>query len=133
MMDVKIITPTGLYKQCQAIQINARSVEGEFGLLSNHMPMVAMLEISKLEIVDENDSKEYAISGGMLHFANNEVRILTDAIEGEEEIDLARAEKAKARAEKRLASQQTEVNMRRAEVALRKAINRMNVKGNKQM
>lgn len=133
MMDVKIITPTGLYKQCQAIQINARSVEGEFGLLSNHMPMVAMLEISKLEIVDENDSKEYAISGGMLHFANNEVRILTDAIEGEEEIDLARAEKAKARAEKRLASQETEVNMRRAEVALRKAINRMNVKGNKQM
>lgn len=133
MMDVKIITPTGLYKQCQAIQINARSVEGEFGLLSNHMPMVAMLEISKLEIVDENDSKEYAISGGMLHFANNEVRILTDAIEGEEEIDLARAEKAKARAEKRLASQQTEVNMRRAEVALRKAINRMNVKGNKPM
>lgn len=132
-MDVKIITPTGLYKQCQAIQINARSVEGEFGLLSNHMPMVAMLEISKLEIVDENDSKEYAISGGMLHFANNEVRILTDAIEGEEEIDLARAEKAKARAEKRLASQQTEVNMRRAEVALRKAINRMNVKGNKPM
>lgn len=133
MMDVKIITPTGLYKQCQAIQINARSVEGEFGLLSNHMPMVAMLEISKLEIVDENDSKEYAISGGMLHFANNEVRILTDAIEGEEEIDLARAEKAKARAEKRLASQETEVNMRRAEVALRKAINRMNVKGNKQI
>lgn len=133
MMDVKIITPTGLYKQCQAIQINARSVEGEFGLLSNHMSMVAMLEISKLEIVDENDSKEYAISGGMLHFANNEVRILTDAIEGEEEIDLARAEKAKARAEKRLASQQTEVNMRRAEVALRKAINRMNVKGNKPM
>lgn len=133
MMDVKIITPTGLYKQCQAIQINARSVEGEFGLLSNHMPMVVMLEISKLEIVDENDSKEYAISGGMLHFANNEVRILTDAIEGEEEIDLARAEKAKARAEKRLASQETEVNMRRAEVALRKAINRMNVKGNKQM
>lgn len=133
MMEVKIITPTGLYKKCQAIQINARSVEGEFGLLSNHMPMVAMLEISKLEIVDENNSKEYAISGGMLHFANNEVRILTDAIEGEEEIDLARAEKAKARAEKRLASHETEVNMRRAEVALRKAINRMNVKGNKPM
>lgn len=133
MMEVKIITPTGLYKECQATQINARSVEGEFGLLSNHMPMVAMLEISKLEIVDENDTKEFAISGGMLHFANNEVRILTDAIEGEEDIDLARAEKAKARAEKRLASQETEVNMRRAEVALRKAINRMNVKSNKPM
>lgn len=130
MIDVKIITPTGLYKECTATQINARSVEGEFGLLSDHMPMVAMLEISRLEIVDGNDSKEYAISGGMLHFAHNEARILTDAIEGEEDIDLVRAEKAKARAEKRLASHETEINMRRAEVALRKAINRINLKNN---
>lgn len=133
MMDVKIITPTGLYKQCQAIQINARSVEGEFGLLSDHMPMVAMLTISRLEIVEENISHEYAISGGMLHFANNVVRILTDAIEGEEEIDVERACKAKERAEKRLASQETEVNMRRAEVALQKAVNRMSLKDNKPM
>lgn len=133
MMDVKIITPTGLYKQCQAIQINARSVEGEFGLLSDHMPMVAMLVISRLEIVEENVSHEYAISGGMLHFANNVVRILTDAIEGEQEIDIERARKAKERAEKRLASQETEVNMRRAEVALQKAINRISVKDNKPM
>ncbi|NBK98158.1 MAG: ATP synthase F1 subunit epsilon [Erysipelotrichia bacterium] len=133
MMDVKIITPTGLYKQCVATQINARSVEGEFGLLSNHMPMVAMLTISKLTIIDKEGSQEYAISGGMLHFANNEVRILTDAIEGEAEIDLERAEKARIRAEKRLASHESEVNMRRAEIALQKAINRISVKSNQSM
>lgn len=133
MIDVKIITPTGLYKECKAIQINARSVEGEFGLLSDHMPMVAMLAISRLELVEENTSHEYAISGGMLHFSNNVARILTDAIEGEEEIDIERARKAKDRAEKRLASQKTEINMRRAEIALEKAINRMNVKTNQPM
>lgn len=131
MMDVKIITPTGLYKECEATQINACSVEGEFGLLSNHMPLVAMLKISKLEIINGNEKKEYAIAGGMFHFQNNHVRILTDAIEGEEEIDLERAQKAQARAEKRLAMKESEINMRRAEVALRKALNRINVKTNR--
>ncbi len=129
MMDVKIITPTGLYKHCQAKQINARSVEGEFGLLSNHMPLVVMLAISRMEIIfDNEEKKEYAVSGGMLQFANNEVRILTDTIEGEDEIDLERAIKARERAEKRLASHATDINMRRAEIALQKAINRINVK-----
>ncbi len=126
MMDVKIITPSGLYAECSATQINACSVEGEFGLLSNHMPMVAMLDVSRLEIVNQGEKKEYAISGGMLHFINNKVNILTDAIEGNEEIDLERAAKAKERAEKRL--QSVDVDSRRAEIALKRAINRMKVK-----
>lgn len=133
MMEVKIITPLGLYKQCEATQINACSVEGEFGLLSNHMPMVAMLAISKLEICKDNEKQEYAIAGGLLHFANNEVRILTDSIEGEAEIDIERAKKAKMRAEKRLAAQESEANMRRAEIALKKAINRIRLKERKPM
>lgn len=123
----------GLYKECEASQVNACSVEGEFGLLENHMPMVAMLKISKLELVMQNDTQEFAVAGGMLHFADNEVRILTDSIEGEAEIDLERARKAKERAEKRLASQETEANMRKAEISLQKAINRISVKENKPM
>ncbi len=124
-MEVKIITPTGLYEECSATQINACSVEGEFGLLSNHMPMVVMLQVSRLEIVNNNERKEYAIAGGMLHFSNNKVNILTDSIEGNEEIDIERAQKAKARAEKRL--QSNDADYHRAELALKKAINRLKV------
>ena len=94
MMDVKIITPRGLYKACEAQQVNARSVEGEFGLLPNHMPLVAMMAISRLEIIAGNDLKRYAVAGGLLYFQNNELRILTDSIESEDEIDLERAKKA---------------------------------------
>ena len=131
MIDLKIITPTGLYKTAQVIQINARSVEGEFGLLSNHIPMVVVLAVSRLTLMDANGKKDYAISGGMLHFANNVCRILTDTIEGEEEIDLERAKKAMERAKKRLESKESDINMRRAEIALKKAINRINVKENR--
>lgn len=133
MINVKIITPKGLYFTGEAAQVNARSVEGEFGLLSNHMPMVAMLAISKLEIINGSEHKRYAVSGGMLYFRNNELRVLTDSIESEDEIDLERAKKAKERAERRLAMQESNINMVRAEVALQKAINRIHVKENKPM
>jgi F-type H+-transporting ATPase subunit epsilon len=128
MLKVRIITPDGLYLDTEAVQINACSLEGEFGLLSDHMPMVAMLEISKLDIVKADSSKEYAVSGGMLQFKDNIATILTDSVEGEDEIDIERAMAAKARAEKRLQAHQSDMNMRRAEIALRKAINRISVK-----
>ena len=131
MINVKIITPKGLYRSCEAKQINARSVEGEFGLLEHHMPMVAMLAISRLELVSENERHRFAIAGGLLYFQNDEARILTDSIESEDEIDLERAKRAKERAEKRLASKESNINMRRAEIALQKAINRIHIKENK--
>jgi len=128
MLKVRIITPDGLYLDTEAVQINACSLEGEFGLLSNHMPMVAMLEICKLDIIKTDSTKEYALSGGMLQFKDNLVTILSDSVEGEDEIDVERAMAAKARAEKRLQAHESDMNMRRAEIALRKAINRIRVK-----
>lgn len=127
MISVKIATPSGLYMSGECTQINARSMNGAFGLLENHMPAFVMLEISRLELEKNGVKKEYAIAGGMLHFKDNRVMILTDSIEGEEEIDLKRAEEARKRAEKRLQNQDSNVNMRRAEIALQKAINRINL------
>lgn len=128
MMHVKIITPNGLYKECDATQINARSVEGDFGVLSKHVPLVCMLEISKLQIVNGSEKKDYAISGGLFHLKDDQVNILTDSIEGNEEIDMARAEAAEKRARKRLDSKDVDINMKRAEIALEKAINRIKIK-----
>lgn len=128
MIEVKIITPEGLYKECEATLINACSVEGQFGVLSGHLPMVAMLDVSRLEIVNQDERTRYAISGGLFHFQNNQARILTDSIENEDEIDLERAQRAKERAERRLAAKESNLNIQRAEFALRKALNRIHVK-----
>ncbi len=129
MLSVKIITPSGLYKECDAQMVNARSVEGAFGVLPKHMPVVAMLDISELQLIFANgERKDYAVAGGLFHLLNDEVRILTDSIEGEDEIDIERAKRAEARARKRLESHKDDINMRRAEIALRKAINRISVK-----
>ena len=111
MLAVKIITPTGLYLEGECEAIHATTVEGEMTLLPSHMPVVAMLATSKLSLKRDGDYKHYAVAGGMLHLHRDQVNILTDAIEGEKEIDLKRAEAAKERALKRLEKKRSTVSV----------------------
>lgn len=129
MIKIKIITPLGLYKEGEVEAVHLSTVEGETTILPNHIPMVAMLKTCKCSLMNDKKYKDYAIAGGLLQFADNEMRILTDAIEGREEIDIERARKAKERAEVRLAKKDSRSNQQRAEVALAKAINRIKVYG----
>ena len=126
MINVRIVTPNGLYKETTASIVNVVSLDGERGILPNHMPIVVSLKISIMELA-EVKREVYAIAGGMLYFKDNECTILTPAIENKEDIDLRRAEEAKERAEKRI--HDPNMDQKRAEVALRKAMNRISVKG----
>lgn len=126
MINVRIVTPNGLYKETIASIVNVVSLDGERGILPNHMPIVVSLKISKMELAEEK-REVYAIAGGMLYFKDNECTILTPAIENKEDIDLRRAEEAKERAEKRI--HDPNMDQKRAEIALLKAMNRISVKG----
>jgi F-type H+-transporting ATPase subunit epsilon len=53
---------------------------------------------------------------------------MTDAIENKSDIDVERAEAAKARAERRINSHNPNYDLKRAEIALQKALNRLEVK-----
>ena len=129
MIALKIITPLGLYKECEVEAVNVKTVEGERTILSHHVPLVAILATCRCSLKENGVYQDYALAGGLLQMSNNEMRILTDAIEGRAEIDIERAKRAKERAEKRLAKQDERTNIKRAEVALAKAINRINVYG----
>ena len=127
MIKVRFVTPEGLYKEVEATEINCHSTDGWRGILPNHMPIVLMLEISRLEIVNKGTKDEYAISGGMLYFKDNEATFLVNSIESKEEIDLERAEDAKKRAEERINGKDSNIDMKRAQIALARAINRISV------
>lgn len=127
MIHIKIITPLGLYMESDVEAIHVKTVEGETTLLPNHIPLVAMLETCKLQLKEKGVYQDYALAGGMIHLLDDHANILTDAIEGREEIDLERAQRAKDRAERRLQKQDNKTNIKRAEVALAKAINRIHV------
>ncbi len=125
LIDVRIITPKGLYKETKSPIINCVSKEGERGILYDHMPIVISLAIAKLALDEDNKRNYYALAGGILHFKDNKCTIITPAIEKADEIDIERANKALDRANKHLANPNSDVV--RAKSALSRALNRINV------
>lgn len=126
-LHVRIATPEGLYKEFDTPIINIQTEDGDQGVLPNHMPLVTMLKIGIMTSDENGVRNTYAVAGGLFYFRDNVAEILTDAIENKNDIDTARAEKAKTRAENRLNSKDPNIDMRRAQVALAKALNRISV------
>lgn len=121
----RIITPRGVYKEMDTPILNLDTVDGQRGILPEHMPLVTVLKIGKMSTVENDVREEYAVAGGVVYFRDNQAEILTDAIENKNEIDMERAENARKRAERRINSGNPNYDLKRAEIALQKALNRL--------
>lgn len=130
MIHIKIVTPRGIYLERDVFSVHMKTVEGEMTLLPNHTPLFAALVPCPLTLT-EKEPVEYALSGGFLKFMQDDLLILTDAIEGKDEIDIDRAKSAYQRAKARLEKRDTDTNMKRASLALARALTRINVYGDR--
>jgi F-type H+-transporting ATPase subunit epsilon len=128
MFVLKVITPQSKPRVLQTTIANLVTPSGQMGILSHHMPIITMVNISKMTTIEDNVRKVYAVSGGVFFFKNNEATLLADAFESQDEIDLARAIAAKERAEERLKTNDPSIDIKRAQIALAKAINRIGLK-----
>ena len=74
------MTPEAPVRTFESTQINIVTPNGEMGILSNHMPLVTMLNISIMSSIHNNKREKYSVAGGVLFFNNNEATILSDAV-----------------------------------------------------
>ena len=125
MITVNLITPEGLYRTVETSRITIDTIDGQRGILSNHMPIVLMLKIGTLKTIEDGNTKRYTINGGMMYFENNVANILSDAIEDIDLIDVERAQKAADRANARLTNRTDNLDVQRAQLALARAMNRI--------
>lgn len=125
MIEVTILTPSGLYKKTSASIINVVSEDGPRGILPRHMPIVVALITSKMTMQEGDVRETYAIDGGTLYMHDDQCTILTQAIENVRDIDKNRALEAKKRAEERLHSKNEDIDISRAKAALSRALNRL--------
>ena len=110
------------------ISLIAPGVDGHFGVLAHHVPLIAALKPGKLSVKEkQGDENVYAVSGGFLEVSANSVVLLADAIEQASDIDVHRAEEAKERAARRLGSDLPDIDALRAQAALSRALNRIRV------
>ncbi len=126
-VEVNVVTPDGPIYNGEAEMVSTKAKSGELGILPNHIPMVAPLQIGAVRIKKDGKTEFVAVSGGFLEVRPDKITILAQAAELAETIDLARANAAKLRAERRLQDKQDNVDHKRAELALKRAINRISI------
>lgn len=76
--------------------------EGTLGILPHHVPLLTTLNYGILLVRQAGKEQAFAIAGGIMEVLPDVVTVLADVGERVEEIDVARAEAAKARAEELL-------------------------------
>jgi F-type H+-transporting ATPase subunit epsilon len=125
---VEIVTPERVVFSGEATMVIARGAEGELGILPNHIPLVTPLKIAPVRIKLEGDKElKVAVSGGFMEVRGDKVTILAETAELPDQIDVERAQRAKARAEQRLSERHPDLDIRRAERALQRALTRLHV------
>ena len=127
---LEIVTPTRLVWSQEVELATAPGVDGEFGIMANHAPLLAALKIGEMRITDSGSTVHMAVSGGFCEVSSNKMTVLAEAAEKAEDIDVDRALKAKERAEKRLqeaAAGREEIDQARAMAALERALVRLKV------
>lgn len=128
-LELIILTPEKQFYKGQVSLVKTTNLIGSFEVLSNHMPMITVLQPSETEFADLDGKRHKAFtSTGTFEVKDNKVVMLCDACEWPEEIDEKRAEAAKERAEKRLKSYDEKIDDQRAKLALVRALTRLKVK-----
>ncbi len=126
-MHLKIITHDKVVFDDDVKEIYTQGVDGSFGVLKGHIPIISALDIGITKVVTDDECKFFTTMGGVFQFKNEEATILTDTAECGSDIDVTRAKSAKERAEARLAEKAAGVDVKRAEAALARALARLKV------
>lgn len=129
-LTIEIATPTRLAVSETVDEVVAPGIQGYFGVLPGHAPFLTTLGIGEVLYRVGRDERSLAVSGGFAEVRNDKVIVLADTAERPEEIDRARAERARERAEQRLGGRSAEdVDFTRAAAALARALARLQVAG----
>jgi F-type H+-transporting ATPase subunit epsilon len=125
--ELQLVTPERVLLKEQVRSVRAPGIEGSFGVLAGHAPLMTALNVGLIKVEHENGDVEYvATSGGFMEVRKDRAIILADTAERASDIDTARAEAAVAAAREALASGGAE-NLELASQNLERAMNRMKV------
>jgi F-type H+-transporting ATPase subunit epsilon len=125
--QLSIITPTRIAFDGDVIHVRAPGLTGSFGVLAQHISMLAALDIGAIRIDMKSGGKIFATSGGYTEILDDKMTILAETAEEASEIDIDRAFRARDRAMKRLQEKEVGCDLDRARLALLRALNRLQI------
>jgi F-type H+-transporting ATPase subunit epsilon len=127
-VTVEVVTPTRMVVKDEVEEVIAPGAEGYFGVLGGHLPLMSTLKSGELAYRKNGTWRYLAVSWGYAEVRPQTVIILAESAEKAEEIDIARAQRARDRAMERIARWGDEsINVLRAQAALTRALTRLEV------
>lgn len=129
MIKLCLVTPYADGFTREVDKVIVRGVLGDMMLMKGTAPIVTPLGYNLIRIFEGGEERPAVIHGGYVSMKDDVCTVATTAFEWLDEIDVARAESAKARAEARLKGlgeedERDEEN--EAKLALLRAVNRLN-------
>jgi F-type H+-transporting ATPase subunit epsilon len=125
---LEVVTPTRMVVREEIEEVVAPGTEGYFGIMGGHLPFMSTLKIGELAYRKNGRWRYLAVSWGYVEVRPETVIVLAETAERAEEIDVARAERARDHARERLASWGEEpIDISEVEAALAGAATRIEV------
>jgi len=121
--SVKVDEPVDMViMRCVYEDLGKESAVGDIGILPGHMPLSALLGISPLRIMNDGNERILAVFGGIVNVRDDVVTLMTERAEWPEDIDLSRAEAARAKAESAREALDSDAELRSNQINLRRAL-----------
>ncbi len=87
--QVSLVSPEKLLLAGQVDQVDLPGVEGDFGVLAGHAPIIAKLRPGIVTAISGSVSERFVVFGGLAEFSQEELTILADLAASVEDFDLA--------------------------------------------
>lgn len=132
MFHLQLVTLTGNKFDGDVHEVILPTLEGEIGVLTNHMPLVSVATAGAIIIrknrTDPDHQRDiFAISGGVIMVDHNNLSVIVDEADHADNINQAEAEAAHQRALEMKAEAKDQVSLEHAQQLVDRSATRLQV------
>ena len=127
LFEVQLVSPEQILFEGEAEMVVCRALDGDIAFLRDHVPYLGVLDDDVVRIIQPDDAETAAaVHGGFVQMNGEKLVVLSDLAELRADIDVGRAEQARANAQAALAADPDDED---AQAALSRAETRLKVAG----
>ncbi|MBN1656126.1 MAG: ATP synthase F1 subunit epsilon [Deltaproteobacteria bacterium] len=102
LLDLTVATPMGVKIKTRAESVQVPGVEGELGILPDHLPLLSALKPGVMRYIEKGKDFMVAVDRGYVEVGPDRVRLLTEGFANSTQVEVAVVEKELAQAEEQL-------------------------------
>jgi F-type H+-transporting ATPase subunit epsilon len=91
-LQFQVHTPEGTVVDSEVESLILPGEDGQFGVLYNHIPYMALLDVGTITIREKSGSRKLACGGGFAEIEDNTVTVLAETAEFPDSIDRSEVE-----------------------------------------